>query len=256
MARIWNPAGHGALCITDITPPLPSLIILIIIKVINDDDHHLLLVNSGLWCRMWIILWKIDLVSSTQHVFVGTERENCQKHLWIKSLVQFCPGLSFSCPLVWKWVGASCAFGMPPAPGLSRVIQMRCLKHSTPPINAPMLILQSVLCYTASNTAMPDIGRCDAPGLSWGYPSIPPAVIQHQAKPFQTPDCPIHQLVNIWKGFSVLGFFRPDRVHLCNAMLIGTNRKVDRKCCQIVIHLVWLVVLLHHSHHRDPPGSA
>ena len=53
----------------------PSLIILIIIKVINDDDHHLLLVNSGLWCRMWIILWKIDLVSSTQHVFVGTERE-------------------------------------------------------------------------------------------------------------------------------------------------------------------------------------
>ena len=64
----------------------------------------------------------------------------------------------------WHQHGASCAFGMPPAPRLSRVIQMRCLKHSTPPINAPMLILQSVLCYTA----MPDIGRCDAPGLSWG----------------------------------------------------------------------------------------
>ena len=79
--------------------------------------------------------------------------------------------------------------------------------------------------------------RCTV-GLSWGYPSIPPAVIQHQAKPFQTPDCPIHQLVNIWKGFSVLGFFRPDRMNLCNAMLIATNRKVYRKCCQNVIHLV------------------
>ena len=80
--------------------------------------------------------------------------------------------------------------------------------------------------------------RCTV-GLSWGYPSIPPAVIQHQAKPFQTPDCPIHQLVNIWIfPCWELGFFRPDRVHLCNAMLIGTNRKVDRKCCQIVIHLV------------------